>query len=195
MSAMASQVTSLSSVCSIVSSGTDQRKHQSPAPLAMVDGGFPLYKGAVTRKIFPFYDVITIVRRTPIFASKLPLIQIMAFRLFRRKPLPEPVLAYLYFESWVHVSVKFVFHTRKKNEIYRLLNDFYLVLFVNLILRGSGIRLSERITYITGKIITLWIRFRTTVYVLLLCCSHCCKPRPWKQEQPLSLCLVRPFLW
>ena len=59
MSAMASQITGASIVCS----GVDQRKHQSSAPLAFVRGiqrrpVDSLHKGAVTRKIFPFDDVI-----------------------------------------------------------------------------------------------------------------------------------------
>ena len=65
MSAMASQITSVSMVCSAVWSSADQRKHQSSASLAFVRGiqqwlvDFP-HKGPVTRKIFPFDDVITI---------------------------------------------------------------------------------------------------------------------------------------
>ena len=48
---------------SIVCSGADQRKHQSSAPLALVRGihlspvNSP-HKGPVTRKMFPFDDVI-----------------------------------------------------------------------------------------------------------------------------------------
>ena len=63
MSAMASQITGVSIVCSTVGSGGDQRKHQSPASLAFVRGfhrssvNSP-HKGPVTRKMFPFDDVI-----------------------------------------------------------------------------------------------------------------------------------------
>ena len=63
MTAMASQITSLTIVYSIVYSGTDQRKHQSSASLAFVRGihrgpvNSP-HKGPVTRKMFPFDDVI-----------------------------------------------------------------------------------------------------------------------------------------
>ena len=42
MSAMASQITSLTIVYSIVYSGTDQRKHQSSASLAFVQGNSPV---------------------------------------------------------------------------------------------------------------------------------------------------------
>ena len=63
MSAMASQITGVSNVWSNVCSGVDQRKHQSSASLAFVRGihRWPMdspHKGPVTRKIFPFHDVI-----------------------------------------------------------------------------------------------------------------------------------------
>ena len=63
MSAMASQITSLTITYSIVYSGAVQRKHQSSASLAFVRGihqgpvNSP-HKGPVTRKMFPFDDVI-----------------------------------------------------------------------------------------------------------------------------------------
>ena len=69
MSAMASQITSLTIVYSSVYSGADQRKHQSSAPLAFVWGTHrgPVnspHKGPVTRKMFPFDDVILCVGKT-----------------------------------------------------------------------------------------------------------------------------------
>ena len=63
MSAMASQITSLMIVYSTVYSGADQRKHQSSASLAFVQGihrgpvNSP-HKGPVTWEMFPFDDVI-----------------------------------------------------------------------------------------------------------------------------------------
>ena len=63
MSSMASQITSLTIVYSIVYSGTDQRKHQNSASLVFVQGihrepvNSP-HKWSVTRKMFPFDDVI-----------------------------------------------------------------------------------------------------------------------------------------
>ena len=63
MATIASQITSLTVVYSIVYSGADQRKHQSSASLAFVWGihrgpvNSP-HKGPVTRKMFPFDDVI-----------------------------------------------------------------------------------------------------------------------------------------
>ena len=63
MSAMASQITSVAIVYSTVYSSADQRKHQSAASLAFVWGihRWPVnspHKEPVTRKMFPFDDVI-----------------------------------------------------------------------------------------------------------------------------------------
>ena len=66
MGMMASQITSLTIVYSTVCSGSDQRKHQSSASLAFVWGihrgpvNSP-HKRPVTRKMFPFDDVIMIL--------------------------------------------------------------------------------------------------------------------------------------
>ena len=63
MGAIKSQITSLTSVYSIVYSDADQRKHQSSASLAFVRGihrgpvNSP-HKWTVTRKMFSFDDVI-----------------------------------------------------------------------------------------------------------------------------------------
>ena len=63
MSTMASQITSLTIVYSSIYSGAHQRKHQSSASLAFVRGihrgpvNSP-HKWLVTRKMFPFDDVI-----------------------------------------------------------------------------------------------------------------------------------------
>ena len=63
MTTIASQITSLMIVYSTVYSGADQRKHQSSASLAFVWGihrgqvNSP-HKWPVTRKMFPFDDVI-----------------------------------------------------------------------------------------------------------------------------------------
>ena len=67
MSAIASQITSLTIVYSTVYSDADQRKHQSSASLAFVRG---IHRGPVnsphkwpaTRKTFPFDDVIMNVK-------------------------------------------------------------------------------------------------------------------------------------
>ena len=67
MDSIASQITSLTIVYSAVYSGADQRKHQSSASLAFVRGihrgpvNSP-HKWPVTRKMFPFDDVIMVRR-------------------------------------------------------------------------------------------------------------------------------------
>ena len=63
MDSVASQITSLTIVCSAVYSGADHRKHQSSASLAFVRGirrgpvNYPR-KWPVTPKMIPFDDVI-----------------------------------------------------------------------------------------------------------------------------------------
>ena len=68
MSKMASQITGVSIVYSNVCSGADQRKHQSCASLAFVEGIHQWavtspHKGPVTRKMFPFDDVIMVTAK------------------------------------------------------------------------------------------------------------------------------------
>ena len=71
MSAMVSQITCVLIVCSTGYSGADQREHQSSAsPRAFVGGihRWPVdspHKGPVTRKMFPFDDVIIHQRAHP----------------------------------------------------------------------------------------------------------------------------------
>ena len=65
MSAIASQIISLTIVYWIVYSGADERKHQSSASLAFVRGihRWPTnspHKGPVTWRMFPFDDVVII---------------------------------------------------------------------------------------------------------------------------------------
>ena len=55
MGAMASQITCLTIVYSIVYTGAEQRKHHSSVSLAFVQG---IHWRLVTRKMFPFDDVI-----------------------------------------------------------------------------------------------------------------------------------------
>ena len=77
MLAMASQITSLTIVYSTVYSGADQRKHQSSASLAFVWGihrrpvNSPHKGPAVTRKMFPFDDVIMIQTFTNMQSPKI----------------------------------------------------------------------------------------------------------------------------
>ena len=67
MGAIASKITSLTVVYSTVYSGADQSKHQSSASLAFVWGihrgpGNSPHKWPVTRKMFPFNDVIMAIK-------------------------------------------------------------------------------------------------------------------------------------
>ena len=75
MTFMASQITNLTVVYSTVYSDVDQRKHQSSASLAFLWGihrgpvNSP-HKGPVTRKMFPFDDVIMQKIYLPLFVRK-----------------------------------------------------------------------------------------------------------------------------
>ena len=79
MTMLASQITSLTVVYSIVYSGVNQRKHQSSASLAFVweihrgPVNFP-HKWPVTRKMFPFDDVIMTCSWTDVVAALLLMI-------------------------------------------------------------------------------------------------------------------------
>ena len=84
MTMLASQITSLTVVYSIVYSGVNQRKHQSSASPAFVREihrgpvNFP-HKWPVTRKMFPFDDVIMILQWSIFF---LVVITMPLFRSF-----------------------------------------------------------------------------------------------------------------
>ena len=76
MGAMASQINSLTIVCSTVYEGADQRKHQSSASLAFVLGihRAPVnspHKWPVTRKMFPFDEVIMLWNQLVFIIFKL----------------------------------------------------------------------------------------------------------------------------
>ena len=63
MSSVASQITVVWNIYSTVCSGADERRHQSSASLAFVRGIHrgpvnSLHKGSVTRKMYPYDDVI-----------------------------------------------------------------------------------------------------------------------------------------
>ena len=136
MNTMASQITSLTIVYSTVYSGADQRKHQSFASLAFVRGiprgpvNSP-HKGPVTRKMFPFDDVVMTIWisaklhsstyvRTVIYchntmhncimfswhigclvAHVFFIEQAMACRLFGATPLPAQMLAHCEWNSFL----------------------------------------------------------------------------------------------
>ena len=77
MGAMASQITSPTVVYLIVYSDANQSKHQSSASLAFVRGihRWPVnspHKGPVTRKMFPFDDVIMISNNIFLHEIRVP---------------------------------------------------------------------------------------------------------------------------
>ena len=76
MRVISSQITNLTIVYSTIYSGADQRKHQSSASLAFVPGihRSPVnspHKCPVTRKMFPFDDVIMYIRLCLVTLSKV----------------------------------------------------------------------------------------------------------------------------
>ena len=87
MTMLASQITSLAVVYSIVYSGVDQRKHQSSASLAFVRDihrgpvNFP-QKWPVTRKIFPFDDVIMCFQNMYMYETVRMSTAVCVFRLW-----------------------------------------------------------------------------------------------------------------
>ena len=85
-SVMASQTLSFTIVYSTVYSGADQRKHQSPASLAFVRGiprwpVNPPHIGLVTRKMFPFDDVIMVVHLKKYHANFHPFFSLIQVEL------------------------------------------------------------------------------------------------------------------
>ena len=119
MVAIASQITSLTSVYSTVYSDADQRKHQSSTSLAFVRGihrrpvNSP-HKWPVTPKMFPFDDVI--MR----WISEDDIGPGDRLLLSGSKSLPEPTLTKLYDAIWRHEVTNLPlpferggFHTRK----------------------------------------------------------------------------------
>ena len=94
MAAIASQITSLTTVYSTVYSDADQRKHQSSTSLAFVWGTHrgPVnspHKRPVTRKMFPLDDVIMWYQICSL------LVQVTARRLLGHKSSPEPSDAFM----------------------------------------------------------------------------------------------------
>ena len=89
MDAIASQITSLTIVYSTFHSGADQSKHQSSASLAFVWGihrgpvNSP-HKWPVTRKMFPFDDVIMSFERGHRTSAVDPYLKNLNPNIFRR---------------------------------------------------------------------------------------------------------------
>ena len=96
MITMASLITSLIIFYSTVYSGTDERKHSSSASLAFVRGinRWPVnspHKGPVTRKMFPFDDVIIL--------STLAQVIALAYAL------PDPILTCIQLGLSIRITV------------------------------------------------------------------------------------------
>ena len=97
MTTMASQITTLTIVYSTVYSGADQRKHQSSASLAFVQGihrgpvNSP-HKWPVTRKMFPFDDVI--------MGFKWQLFPHFRLKGLRQYPDPDESIAITKYTKW-----------------------------------------------------------------------------------------------
>ena len=87
MGAMTSQITSLTIIYSTIYLGADQRKHQSSASLAFVWGihrwqvNSP-HKWPVTRKMFPFDDVIMLIKKPRVFNFDKSLVAFSLRRLY-----------------------------------------------------------------------------------------------------------------
>ena len=107
MSEIASQITSLTIVYSTVLSGADQSKHQSSASLAFVweihrwPVNFP-HKWPVTRKIFPFDDVIMIKALTWTIFSRISMRILMT--LTKIVTLEVPDYYYRYMEQNANIT-------------------------------------------------------------------------------------------
>ena len=94
MSALVSHITSVSIVCSTVCSSAERKKktskHQSSASLACVRGihRWPVnspHKGPVTRKMFPFDDVI-MCQLSGRWGTTQSMLLALAYRIFTTKP-------------------------------------------------------------------------------------------------------------
>ena len=107
MGTIAFQITNPTIVYSTVYSDADQRKHQSSASLAFVWGihrrpvNSP-HKWPVTRKMFPFDDVIMYAY----YHNWTSWVQVIACRMFGAKPLSEPAVAYCPFGLSKYISMK-----------------------------------------------------------------------------------------
>ena len=117
MSTMVSRFTRLTVVYSIVYSDADQRKHQSSASLAFVWGihRWPVtspHKGPVTRKMFPFDDVIISISKS-IQNSLLPrkynkYIQYTTYQQFIFKAMGTGHLLVYVSHNYVHTTISFI---------------------------------------------------------------------------------------
>ena len=137
MGTIASQITSLVIVYSAVYSEVYQRKHQSSASLAFVRGihrgpvNSP-HKGPVTRKMFPFDDVIMTPALTGLYCFNTGLysLEILAPSLYRyismhfkftlQKPhLKKSITFFFYFTYWLTLMGLWVIILRRHWQCYQ----------------------------------------------------------------------------
>ena len=125
MSTIASQITSLTTVYSTIYSGADQSKHQSSASLAFVWGihrgpvNSP-HKWPVTRKMFPFDDVIMLIEfsmKSEWHSSSIP---------FNKPPLKlgygwliNPIVYISLTVETLYNTINFCWSTHKRHSIAR----------------------------------------------------------------------------
>ena len=187
MEAIASQITSLTSVYSIVYSDADQRKHQSSASLAFVWGihrgpvNSP-HKWPVTRKMFHFDDVIMMCTwlsrvRTSDWEMRFTMIpckfSVLCHGLKKNHAWREK-LRMLKTNIWVAVSESSSWHCFYK--VYLLTHWGWVmhVCAINLVIFGSGSVLCQAITWINielllfGPIGTNWTEMLTEILIFPL---------------------------
>ena len=142
MDAIASQITSRTIVYSTVYSGADQRKPQSSASLAFVRGihRWPVnspHKWPVTRKMFPFDDVImTIYSWYTTWVTDIASPDrstVWAFQMLRMRPPSQQQRACLCRHSLTHnLPRMYRSHPWRKNcFILHRVRDIYIGLFPN----------------------------------------------------------------
>ena len=150
MTTMGSQITSLTIVYSIVYSDADQRKHQSSASLAFVQGihRWPVnspHKRPVTRKMFQFDDV---VMNYNLYCVRVHLGCIRTPQVVGVEPLQWPT-AYTD-KSFSH-----------KGDPYSYSFQLLLVPYF-----AMNFKMKMNITTNTGKFISMAIRFKPRIYRL-----------------------------
>ena len=134
MGAIASQITSLPIVYSIVYSDADQRKHQSSASLAFVWGihrgpvNSP-HKWPVMRKMFPFDDVIMLtLPQAPygeLIMGYVINVIVKTLQMFNRESYTYPYIGP--FLWWIRWSV-YLIHTWQYialHHVYKIFIDLY----------------------------------------------------------------------
>ena len=111
MIAISSKVTSVTIVYSTVYSDADQRKHQSSALLALVRGihRWPVnspHKGPVTRKMFPFDDVIIMFETVRIIRTSLCALYCILKRYYTQIELNVPLSYILYTYTYTYTYTR-----------------------------------------------------------------------------------------